>query len=375
MTTQQLDFLDALSKSLNNSVVAFDPALLQEARDQAVYALMSDDADASCIVAANTRLAWTQEELVKILDGIPYVILKGTAAAMYYPEPIRRTLGDIDVLVSPDDIQHAFQALENAGYDTSDSLYADNRHLHFHQGEVTIELHRSFAVLQTKEQELLLDDWIISAIPLAAQGNYEGFSFPMLPDPLNGLVLLAHINQHLEGGLGFRQILDWLMYVKQRLSDVNWPTFREKTDQLGLTTLAKATARLGQLYLGMNKEITWCRDVRDEVVEDLLEYLFECGNFGSKDPVNNTVTMVLSHGWGVKAFFRNLQARGVRNWTLLKRMPWLKPFAWVYQMERYTVLGIKKSCVRDFGNNVVTSKRRNKLLDELEAKRTALRKN
>ena len=373
MTTQQQTFLSALSGALNRSIKTTDPAVLQEAKEQAVYALMTTDSYSYSIVANNTQLAWEQQELANALKNIPYVVLKGTAAAIYYPEPLRRTLGDIDLVVAPEDFPKAYQALKDAGYNTPDSVDGLDRHVHFFRNDITIELHRNFAVLQTREQEELLDQWIMDAIPHAVQGKVASFTFPMLPDQLNGLVILAHINQHLEEGLGIRQIVDWAMYIKHSLSDEAWADFREKTDLLGLTTLAKASAQLGRKHLGLNEEITWCRDVPDSVVADLVDYLFECGNFGHKDAVNNTVAMVLSHGRGVRGFFSNLQSSGESNWALLGKKPWLKPFAWAYQLGRYIRLGFKNTSVMDFGKNMAASGRRNKLLDSLEARRQAFR--
>ncbi len=373
MTTQQLDFLNALSQALCNGTETTDPVILKEARDQAVYALMSLDDEAGQIVANNTQLAWEQQKLEEIFKDIPYVILKGTAAAIYYPEPIRRTLGDIDLMVSPEDFQRAHSALQDAGYRTSDPADEISRHAHFFREQVTLELHRRFGTLQTEEQEKIFNQWIIENIPYAVPGRDDEFTFPMLPDQMNGLVLLVHINQHLEEGLGIRQIVDWIMYIRHSLSDTAWPSFQKKTDQLGLTKLAKVSARLGQLYLGMNEKITWCRDIQDSLADDLLEYLFECGNFGKKDPASNKVAMVLSHGRGVKGFFRNLQQRGTANWKRLEKASWLKPFAWAYQLGRYIKFGFRTTSIRDIGRNIGKSANRNQLLDNLEATRLAFR--
>ena len=47
------------------------------------------------------RVMHAQDELIKLLEShnIPSVIIKGSAAAMYYPHPILRSMGDVDVLV------------------------------------------------------------------------------------------------------------------------------------------------------------------------------------------------------------------------------------------------------------------------------------
>ena len=368
----QIILLNALRAVVNGEKVSLaDESAIGEARHQAVLSLVCTNLDSIASIANNVQLMWEQQQLDNVLKGIPYMVIKGSCAALYYPEPIRRTLGDIDLLVRPQYFDDAVKALVKMGYKTTDALDDDDRHIHFHRNGITIELHRRFATLQTKRQEDLLDGWIYSAE--LVKGGFGKYTFPMLPDQLNGLVLLTHINQHLEEGLGLRHMVDWVMYVKHSLPDTSWPSFKEKTDQLGLTKLAKAGAKLGQMYMGLDASITWCNDVDEDMVNRLLNYMFECGNFGHKDPTNNTIVMVMSHGRGVKGFFGNLQQRGVANWSKVQEYPWLKMVAWVYQLCRYVRIGMKKDGIKNFRKNVEASRRRNRLLDELEATRRALR--
>lgn len=163
------------------------------------------------------------------------------------------------------------------------------------------------------------------------------------------------------------------MYVRRSLTDGSWESFKEKTDQLGLTALAKAVTRFGQVYLMLNTELTWCQDVEDSTIKKLLDYVYECGNFGSKDARNNTMIMVMSHGRGVKGFFKNLQNRGVKNWEAVGRHSWLVPFAWIYQLIRYIKKGVKNDGLTNLGDNLAASRKRNELLDTLGATRTAFK--
>ena len=370
--TQQ-SLLEALAKSLHGENVGQLPDdVLKEAKDQAVLPLICSSAQAFSYIAANVQNLWEQQELGKALQGIPYIVLKGACASIYYPEPMWRTLGDIDILVPPEHFVAAYRAIEKAGYITDDPNGDDNRHVHFARNHVLVELHHRYAILQTREQEQLLDQWLYEARLI--EGRIGKYSFPMPNDQLNGLVLLAHINQHLEEGLGLRHLVDWCVYVQHCLLDDQWPAFQEKADMLGLTKIAKVVARFGQVYLGLYPEATWCADAKQQTVDALLDYVFECGNFGHKDALNNTMVMVMSHGRGVRGFFRNLQLRGMANWQLLKKAPWLKPVAWFYQLCRYVHIGLKGGGLRHFRQNVLASKERNKLMDELGATRVALRK-
>lgn len=361
MTEAMSDVLAAIEAVMNNKPVPeIDDMACMEAKSQAVYPLICSDALTMKYVSKNIRLMWEQQQLATVLKEIPYVILKGSCAAVYYPEPLRRALGDIDLLVNPIDYKAAQINLERAGYLKIES---DDRHIHYIHNDSTIELHKRFATLNTTEQERLLDGWLYSTKPVIAQiGKY---TFPMPPDDLNGLVLLTHINQHLEGGLGLRHILDWLVYVRHFLSDSRWPLFKEKADALGLTILAKVITKFGQTYLSLNKELLWCLDANDGTVERLLAYIIECGNFGKKDLDNNTMIMIISHGRGIDGFFRNLQERGLKNWDSVQKYSWLKPFAWIYQLTRYVVKGLQKDGVKRLRDNIDASNKRNTLLDEL----------
>lgn len=120
-------------------------------------------------------------------------------------------------------------------------------------------------------------------------------------------------------------------------------------------------------------EITWCKDIDDRIVGELYQYVFETGNFGYKDIFNNNIIKVMNHSRGIDGFFRNLQNRGLNNWKLLQRFPSPWPVAWVYQFIRYFKKGLRKDSIKRIGSNIKASKRRNKLLDELQATRYVFR--
>lgn len=374
----------SIPSSTSTPADSMDRDVAAEALAQSVYSLIGTEADVFYIISKNVQISYEQEQLSTVLRGIPYVVLKGLAAAIYYPEPLRRTLGDIDIIVRPEDFFGAYHQLVNAGYKTDDPETGDSRHVHFIINGVVIELHRRYAVLNNPRQEELMDSWIFESINHAVEGTIEDRTFPMLPMLLNGLTLLAHINQHLEDGLGIRHILDWVMYVQKCLPDEKWQEFKSYTDQLGMTTLAIVTARIGQMYLHAYPNYSWCRGddwsggenrkTIDRLAEKLLSYTFDCGNFGAKLGQDNTVTMIMSHGKGVGGFFRNLQKRGEGNWEILSTHPELRPFAWIYQAGRYVKKGLAAGVkMDDVMRNMDESKKRNQLMEQLEVKQQSLR--
>ena len=76
--------------------------LLREAESQTVVGLIPPRTEewkkkAAGNLAQSIRVLHAERELVMLLEthDIPLVILKGTSAAVYYPEPVSRSMGDI----------------------------------------------------------------------------------------------------------------------------------------------------------------------------------------------------------------------------------------------------------------------------------------
>lgn len=314
-----------------------------------------------------------QQEITDLLleAGIPTVVLKGSAAAIYYPKPDYRTMGDIDLIVRPELFDKAYAVLEQNGYIHLDKM--SSRHESFIKNEIHIELHRYFAVLNDETQSIYLDDLIYKGIDHAEKKRIDNYSFFMLPRLENGLVLLEHISQHLRDGLGLRQVIDWMMYVDSELDDDFWENiFCREAERIGLKKLALVVTRTCQIYLGLTTEkITWCLREDEELCRELMLSVMNFGNFGCKDDGASRKTINAIHFFSNPVvLFKELQRRGCRSWELLKKHPWLKPFAWMYQLSRWIHGGLRRSdalnsTLKDFRK----AKKEGAILDRLEVSR------
>ena len=274
-------------------------------------------------------LFYTQSryEQSKLPISVPYVILKGTSAAKYYPHPEYRTMGDIDIMTKREDFDTACKQLVDSGYQITGDIYKE---ISLTKKGISIDLHRQFASLNNPEYVKFLDDLIIENI----NPTHE------LPDPVNGLVILNHINQHLEKGLGLRQIIDWMMFVNSCLPDEKWPEFFELLKKIGLEKLACTC--MCELYLGLPHR-EWCADADTTLCEQLMEYVLSCGNFGNKKISDADISKdVFAHARTLKSGVSLLQKRGLVNWKAANEYKLLRPFAWIYQLFRYMSRGIKR---------------------------------
>ena len=119
-----------------------------------------------------------------------------------------------------------------------------------------------------------------------------------------------------------------------------------------------------------NKKINWANDAETDLCEELMEFVLSCGNFGEKGGMSNTVAMVVSQNQSLKFLFRNLQMRGEHNWKTLNGKPWLRPFAWLYQAQRYFRKGMgRKNAFSELKKDVKNGKERYVMLKRLRAEK------
>ena len=303
-----------------------------------------------------TQICYEQS---KLPISVPYVILKGTSAAKYYPHPQCRTMGDIDIMTRREDYDTACKQLVDGGYRIIKDIYKETS---LKKGCICIDLHRQFASLNNLDYVKFLDDLIIENINPSH----------VLPDPINGLVLLDHINQHLEGGLGLRQIIDWTMFVDKCLPDEKWPEFNELVKKIGLEKLAIVCTRMCEMYLGLPHR-EWCADADTALCEQLMEYVLSCGNFGNKKKSDSDISEnVFAYVGNLKSWMGLLQKRGLVNWKAAKEHKSLRPFAWIYQLFRYMSRGMKRDhAIPQIIAEYVVARKRKAMFDALGVKTTA----
>ena len=254
--------------------------------------------------------------------SVPYVILKGTSAAKYYPFPEYRAFGDIDIIPCREGAKTVCDELLADGFKEV-SLQAElerGRHRSFSKNGVQIEVHVFFASLNDPKKAEKFDNMIMEHID----------STHILPDSINGMVLIEHINQHMEEGIGLRQIIDFMMFVDVYLTDDRWPTFHQLLLQFGLETLAITVTRMCELYLGLVPH-KWSMCADEKLCASLMEYILSSGEFGKS--LNNEEHNFINRLLSIKNPFvliLQLQKLGSQRWEGAKH-PLLKPFSWIWQ--------------------------------------------
>ena len=289
--------------------------LLEEAKHQAVLLLVADHlarhgnaipeeaADqvrriretAEQVAAENIRVTSWQDALGRVLQDRKYVILKGLAAAAYYPRPELRSLGDVDFLIPGNERSADEEILKTAGYKPWDTDHVC--HVVFKKAGAHLEMHFEIAGIpygmpgeKTRERmkdAALRGSWVEAA----------GAGFPAPSPEDHAVVLLFHMQHHLLGeGLGLRHLMDWACFL-DRTAEAPWWTeviafFRE----VGIERFFRVMNRISVNYFGSREPVRSGPEeetLADEVMEDVLL----SGNFGAKDAVRSKSGWLISeHG-------------------------------------------------------------------------------
>lgn len=330
-------------------------------------------------VAMNIR---NFNELMKAQSDILYIfknnnihaaVLKGAAAGQYYLEPELRTYGDIDIIVSPDDFKKAFELLCDAGYK---NILSDIRLTEFMtQNGSELELHFHFSRGLNKKQNDLFDGYLYDSFTNIKEIMINKYIVPVFPTVENGLILLGHIYQHIGSGLGLRQIIDWMLFVRNNLTVELWNNeFQNKAESIGLDYLAKTVTKMCQKYLGLDSNISWCKDVDDKLVDDLMIYILNNGNFGRKKVViSSSIDSIKSASaiHGLKSpivAFKFLTNAGKYH----MEKDGLKPnklYAWLYQIRHLFLKFINSKDKRGIFNGIKSGTKDNNLIKRLRTNR------
>lgn len=325
-------------------VVDWD-AVLKEAQDQTVVALAAPAVPTGEAEKWQTPVARNKMRFLQILDeqtklyhlfddaGIPMAIIKGCAAAMYYPAPLHRSMGDIDFVVPLERVDEAIRLMTENGYSYMDTTA---RHYDYAKNGIELEMHHHYSDPDWDFEELITE-----GLAEANLSDIYGKQFYTLPTAINGLVLLDHVRRHIMKGLGMRQIIDWMMFVHTQL---NTDAKREEhfaplARQIGLETLAVTMTKMCRNWLGLPDDISWCDSADDAIAQQLLELVFHFGNFGRKNQIEHRAAESFTAGVRKQGLFRYLQNTGEKNWTAYHNHKGLRPFAWLYQSFRFAGKG------------------------------------
>lgn len=254
-------------------------SIQQETFNQTVYLLLLQAASPQFYKqhASNIRVQCDHAYVHELLTAhhIPYVMLKGMVSASYYPDPKRRSLGDVDFLIQEEYVGRVSQLLQEDEFTAADDH--GGIHIAFHrEPSSTFELHWAINGCTDKVQGYLSD---------ILEQAYESNGIMQPSHFHHCLILLTHTASHLTSeGVGLRHLCDWAVFINQ----IDVSQWEKELKDCGLWTFAKVLSQVCVKYLRCEvkcggEDRPWFGTINDALCEQLMDDILNGGNFGQKD--------------------------------------------------------------------------------------------
>ncbi len=299
-------------------------------------------AQLSLALADNAKVDFEHIRICSIMKAadIPCVILKGFSSALYYADPLMRSMGDVDFFVDTDDFEKASRILAGNGYEVTGKdhdvhdVYFNNVcrcEMHFQpagipQGKPGVKIRKYLSDLLEKSQTV---DTELGKITVPSTYHH-------------GLIILLHMCHHLTGdGLGLRHLCDWAVFLNT-LGESDFLELFEKTfKDIGLWDFAKMMTFISCKYLGL-PTMGFAENVDKQLAEYILTDIIIGGNFGQKSADRSHESLLISSKNSKKTsmfrqFFISINSIVYRNWKITKKLRFLLPIGWLFFGGRYLI--------------------------------------
>lgn len=328
-------------------------------------------------VLFNEKLMYCQNEIIEAFEreNIRYAILKGTSVCVFYPEPVLRTQGDIDMLIRPEDFAKAHSVLERQGF----RWWQLNLELHevFSKADIRVEPHYSLADIPEYVDKAVCDTTSRDIFSALTSATLDSYHFSVLSDRHQALSLLLHMKKHLTHDcVGLRQLCDWALFLHKRVSIDTWcDEIRPLLITCGLYRFAQVVTKACIRHLGLDSvHLSWCEETDERVCHEFMALICRFGNMGRKK--NNIFAIKMLSLSDAKydtrkTFFKtmisNLNRIINRDFPWLRYAPFLYPLFWLYVPLRYYVLMLcGKRQTMSMIDTIIVSKHKRMIYDNLQ---------
>lgn len=327
------------------------------------------------VAANNIRVTTEHIAIGKVLEdnGIPYCILKGYASAYYYPNPESRSMGDVDFLVTPSDMERATKAIEGIGYRPAENAAKHDFHIEFLKEHSVAEMH--YSISRTTEfgfDPSTVTDEILS-MTMVCQTKFGAIR---LPDPYHhAIISLLHIYRHyISSGIGLRHLCDWAVFVASDEYDAIADKLFEFTDRWNLTRFCQMLSQISVRYLGIDNKAVF-GEFDEKLCCEFMNDVMQLGNFGMKRANYQGLTNLFSVAKlerndekYISSFFSSIKSIVSTHWPKAEHNVFLLIAGSVFFTVRYLfnlITGKRKNVhlIKDYKNAKKQTELRNKLID------------
>ncbi len=224
--------------------------------------------------------------------GFPFVLMKGPASGHYYPNPMLRNPGDIDILLyGKGDYERSLSWALKKGYNAKD---AGHIHYNYDWNGVVVEPHRRISYFDRSSYDRMFIEWEkevmgdgFPVLELDASGEQGTVDVWALPVEMNAFFLFHHTFRHfIHQGVGLRQLCDWVLFLQHHYKQIDPDAFTERVCSYKLLYPMQVFASVAVQYLEAPPAVFpfVIGAAKEHHVRAVAADILRVGNFGFHKP-------------------------------------------------------------------------------------------
>lgn len=224
-------------------------------------------------------------EILRLLEskGFRPVLLKGQGNSTFYPKPLLRKCGDLDIYVGLDRFEEACAVLRSWKPMVCKVGYCSELHADFKFDKTEVELHRYVNIVRSPYSNSAFQQIAARELVRTDLVDVSGCKVDILPAQMNGLYLFAHLWGHLRvGGVGLRQFSDLAVVLHQTHRRINVDVLKSDLKRMRMLQEWILVGNILVNYLGLpSSEFPLYKTVKTSVLNNFMNLVLVDGNFGS----------------------------------------------------------------------------------------------
>lgn len=302
------------------------------------------------IIQAAYQVAKTQRllRLAAAFDqsDVRYAVVKGALCRDLYTRPELRPSGDEDILIAPEDYSLCSAAMVQDGMERTDKEDGKVTHWLDRQTGLHIELHTElFPSKRASDQ--LLNTCFSQQLSRTVSVQVSDGTVRTLEPTYHFLFLVCHAIKHfIAGGFGIRTLCDIVTFAERYQEQIDRQAVDTWLEKVGGRIFLDQLFSIGQEYLSVNLADWTLSKPADPAA--MLEDILEAGVYGQSS---------MSRRHSAALVLRAVEEGQVRpnliraafpprdqlfgRYPILKKMPVLLPFMWLYRLGGYGLELIK----------------------------------
>jgi len=232
--------------------------------------------------AENKRINKGLHELCLLMESnhITNIVVKGQTLGALYPNPMLRTIGDIDFYIPAKHFEKARKLIEKS-WKVEIEESESKMHVSFRYESVEFEMHRFLREFPNKGMQKAFNKLIDSYPPYPIE--VEGMDVPTLMPTINVFYTFLHLYHHfIRMGVALRQLCDLTMLLHYHRDNIDRKLLQRTLDDFGFTKAFRAigTILIEKLGLPQDEFPLPITDTDKRYGERALQLILKHGNWG-----------------------------------------------------------------------------------------------